>query len=74
MDESDDTPDHLGGREREFYWDWSRENPVEIVLVAFILIMFFALPRTGCGIDKSEGDFSVRPAPESSGDAKGEQR
>jgi hypothetical protein len=49
------------------YWDWWGENPVEVVLVAFILIFFFTLPRTGCGVDKTKGSFPVnQPASESS--------
>ena len=45
---------HLGADEEGLKWDWWGENPVEIVLVAFILIFFFTLPRMGCGIDKTE--------------------
>jgi len=59
----DDKTDHLGHRPDSLYWDWSRENPVEIVLVTFILVLFFAVPRTGCGIDKSEGEYPSRPVP-----------
>jgi hypothetical protein len=44
---------HLGDEGTDFRWDWWGENPVEIILVAFILILFFTLPRMGCGIDKT---------------------
>ncbi|MFU8804772.1 MAG: hypothetical protein ACNA8W_13235 [Bradymonadaceae bacterium] len=46
----DQAPQHLQTRKSPVYWDWWRENPVEIILVIFIIVMFFALPRTGCGI------------------------
>ena len=34
-------------------WDWRRENPVELVLLVFVLCAFFFLPRAGCGISSS---------------------
>lgn len=35
------------------YWDWSRESPVELILVTFILLVFFLMPHNGCGISES---------------------
>ncbi len=57
VDDESDAPTHLGADNRPIYWDWGGENPVEVVLVAFILILFFTLPRTGCGIDNTKGNF-----------------
>ncbi len=31
-------------------WDWWSESPVELVLLTFIVVLFFAFPRAGCGI------------------------
>lgn len=57
---SEDKSDHLGHRPDHLYWDWSRESPVEIVLVIFILVLFFMIPRSGCGIDNQEGTYPTR--------------
>ena len=54
-DKETQKPQHLGRGDRAIYWEWRQESPVEIVLVIFILVMFFMLPRTGCGIDKPQG-------------------
>jgi hypothetical protein len=60
-------PDHLEDDDSPIYWDWWGENPVEVVLVAFILIFFFMFPRAGCGIDKTKGSFpSNQPSSEAS--------
>lgn len=47
---ADQAPQHIQTRKAPFYWNWWRENPVEIILVTFILVLFFFLPRAGCGI------------------------
>ena len=60
-DSDSKTPDHLGRGDQTFYWDWRGENPVEVVLVLFILVMFFMFPRSGCGIDKTH-QTSQQPA------------
>ena len=31
-------------------WDWRKENPVELVLLVFIVALFFSFPRQGCGV------------------------
>ncbi|GEM_PF-4814561 len=36
-------------------WNWRREDPPEVVLVVFILVLFFTVPRDGCGVDKTDG-------------------
>lgn len=44
----------MGNRKETPQWDWWGENPAEIVLVAFILVLFFfihSLPPQGWGID-----------------------
>ena len=43
-------------------WDWWSENPVELVLVAFILVVFFMMPREGCGISAEGAGEPVEPA------------
>lgn len=48
------SPQHLGEKDRRLYWDWWRENPVEIVLVLLILVLFVAVPWQGCGISEVE--------------------
>jgi len=55
-------PQNLSNKEGSRVWNWHGENPAEVVLVAFILIFFFMLPRTGCGIDKTEGQLTYQPA------------
>ncbi|MFB6372980.1 MAG: hypothetical protein ABEN55_07670 [Bradymonadaceae bacterium] len=57
----DDSPDHLGRKGQSLYWDWQGEDPVEIILVLFILVLFFMLPRPSCGADI--GSASVPAAP-----------
>ncbi len=44
---------HLQTDKDKVWWDWWSENPIEIVLVIFILVLFFALPRQGCGITET---------------------
>lgn len=41
---------HLGAKKEPVWWNWWSENPAEIILVIFILIFFFTLPRAGCGV------------------------
>lgn len=45
---------HLQSDKDPVWWDWWRENPIEIILVIFILVFFFAFPRQGCGITNAE--------------------
>lgn len=52
---------HLGNDHDGIEWDWWGESPVEIVLVAFILIFYFTLPRMGCGIAKTEASVDQQP-------------
>lgn len=49
-------PDYLKVKKDPVWWDWWSENPVEVVLVVFILVLFFAMPRTGCGITDVPSD------------------
>lgn len=49
------------------YWDWQGEDPVEIVLVAFILVLFFTLPRPSCGVQGS--GVSAPPQPPVQGES-----
>lgn len=45
---------YLKGAEGSIRWDWWGENPAEIVLVVFIIVLFFfiySLPPQGWGID-----------------------
>lgn len=41
---------HLGATKEPIWWNWWGENPAEVVLVVFILVFFFLLPRAGCGV------------------------
>jgi hypothetical protein len=41
---------HLQTEKDPVWWDWWSENPIEIVLVVLFLVLFFALPRQGCGV------------------------
>lgn len=54
VDEKQTPKSHLQADKDPVWWDWWSENPVEILLVLFILVLFFALPRDGCGIDAEE--------------------
>jgi len=58
----DNSPDHLGRKGNSLYWDWRGEDPVEIVLVLFILVLFFMLPRPHCGVDTNAESTAPRPA------------
>lgn len=44
------SPQHLRLLNPGLNWDWRRENPVEIIVLVFVLSFFFFLPRAGCGI------------------------
>jgi hypothetical protein len=33
-----------------YRWDWRKENPGEVILVVFGLLLFVFWPRTGCGV------------------------
>ena len=54
------SPQHLGRKNKRLYWDWWRENPVELVLVVLIIMAFALVPWEGCGI--SEQSVDERPA------------
>ena len=43
-------PQHLHLITSGLRWDWRRENPAEVVIVVFALMLFFLMPRGGCGI------------------------
>ncbi len=51
---SDNTPQYLHKKKSVISWNWWGENPVEIILVVFIVVFFFALPRTGCGVSEQQ--------------------
>jgi len=60
----DETPSHLEDDTRWLRWNWNREDPVEIVLLIFILLLCFLLPRPECGISDKGGSVSDgAPAP-----------
>jgi hypothetical protein len=44
------SPQHLKLINTGLNWDWRRESPVEIILLVFVLLFFFFLPREGCGV------------------------
>jgi hypothetical protein len=51
VEKKDSTPiSHLAADKDPVWWDWWSENPTEIVLVIFILVFFFMMPRVGCGV------------------------
>lgn len=55
MTENTDRPkSHLQAEKDPIWWDWWSESPIEIILIVFILVLFFALPREGCGISQTE--------------------
>jgi hypothetical protein len=66
VDEKKRGPQHLETKKDPVWWDWWSENPVEIVLVVLILVLFFALPREGCGVsvDQTNGPDSAPVAQE----------
>ncbi len=43
-------------------WDWWREDPVELILLVFILVLFFAFPRAGCGVTAVDANQAPPPA------------
>lgn len=66
MSQQSETSSHLVD-DRSFFWDWSGEDPVEIIVVIFILVLFFTLPRGNCGVEKTHDNF------ETSGQAAAEE-
>lgn len=54
------SPQHLKLINSSFNWDWRRENPVEIIVLVFVLLFFFFLPRAGCGVTSM--DAGSQPA------------
>lgn len=58
---AEQSPEPLGTRNKRLYWDWWRENPVELVLVVLILVLFVFVPWQGCGI--TEQPPEERPTP-----------
>lgn len=57
------SPEHLHFFKPGMRWDWRRENAVEVILVVFVLLFFFTLPRAGCGITGT-ASASAEPAAE----------
>lgn len=51
---------YLGKDKSGLTWDWWKENPVEIILVVFILVLFL-IPRTGCGITPKDTLGATQP-------------
>lgn len=49
-------PQYIEKQKQPVYWDWWRENPVEIVLVVLIITLFALAPWEGCGISEQEVD------------------
>lgn len=45
-----EAPQHLHLITSSLRWDWRRENPAEVVIVVFALLLFFLMPRGGCGV------------------------
>ena len=46
------------------YWDWWRENPVEIILVILIIVLFATVPWEGCGVSEQPieaSDITIVP-------------
>jgi hypothetical protein len=56
-------PQHLETKKDPVWWDWWSENPIEVVLVLFILVLFFALPRQGCGVTAADQPNAGDSAP-----------
>ncbi len=59
-----EAPQHIAKERKTIQWDWWRENPREIILVVFILVLFIAVPWEGCGISEqvlNSADLSVVP-------------
>ena len=54
MDMQQQPPQHIANKKRGVYWDWWRENPVELLLVLFIIVLFMAVPWEGCGMTEQE--------------------
>ena len=57
---------HLGEKENQRIWDWWKENPGEIIVVALILVLFVVVPWQGCGVSEApevrpSGEFTVVP-------------
>lgn len=50
------SPQHITSEQKPFHWDWWRENPREIILVIFVIVLFMAVPWEGCGITQQPLD------------------
>ena len=49
-------PQYIEKERKTVYWDWWRENPVEIILVVFIIALFALAPWEGCGLSEQPVD------------------
>lgn len=59
-----ESPQFLQPKKKPVYWDWWRENPVEIILVIFIITLFAFTPWANFGISPQEiepAEISVVP-------------
>lgn len=50
----DKSAEPVSDQKRRIYWDWWRENPVELVLVILIIVLFVMVPWQGCGITEQD--------------------
>ena len=58
------SPQHLKQTDQSMYWDWWRENPVEIILVILIIVLFATVPWEGCGVSEQPieaSDITIVP-------------
>lgn len=61
MTEQKYEPQHLRLINSAMRWDWRKENPVELVLLVFIIAVFFAFPRAGCGVTYKANPSAAAP-------------
>lgn len=59
---SEEKPQHLHLITSSLRWDWRKENPVELVLLVFIFVVFLAMPRAGCGVSYKASPAAQAPA------------
>lgn len=59
---SEEKPQHLHMITSSLRWDWRKENPVELVLLVFIVAVFLAMPRAGCGVSYKGAPAAQAPA------------
>lgn len=67
---SDEQISYIHTPKNQSAWDWWSEDPIELILMTFFLVFFFALPMDGCGVSKTQEVAPSAPAVTSPADLR----